>query len=139
MNVSDADLAIIREHGIPLNPGLEFVSFSESGAATFTERGRQVYRLALLLNGLDPEQFEQVKDREGLRELSLKIKRVRVMIATDEADRALKAGKISPRSREMYTAARNGSIEDLQMAIEKRIACESAGDNVIPAAFGKRN
>lgn len=138
MTVSTEDLAFIKNHGVPADPSPEFLTIAADGGLTFTPRGRQVYRLALLLHGLGPEQVAAVRDREGLRVLSLKVKQVRVIVESDEAERALNSGAIAVKSRAMMHAALHGTPEDLQRAVEQRLACEAAGENVIPAAFGSR-
>lgn len=138
MHVSKEDVELVQEHGVPIDPGPEFVVFGHDGTVTFTERGRRLYRLAMLLHGLSPEAVESVRTRDDLRELALKVKRVRVLHASDAAERALRNGEIPPKAREMVAAILYGSPEDLHAATERRLQCEEAGPNVIPAPFRLR-
>jgi len=136
--VSAEDLAIIREHGIPIEPGPEFLTIGPDRSVTFTDRGRRLYRLAMLLHGLSPDPVDEVRDVDGLRDLSLKVKRARLMFEREQVERALRGGKIPAKSREMVQAALYGTPEELQAAVERRLACEEAGPNVIPVRFGSK-
>jgi hypothetical protein len=138
MTISSEDLALIRNHGVPAEPGPEFLTFSEEGAVTFTERGKRLYRMAMLLHGMSPKLVESVRTREELREVALQVKQVRLMLVQDEAERALNNGKIPPKAREMVHAVVYGTYEDFRAATERRLQCEAAGPNVIPLVFGKK-
>jgi len=138
MYLSDEDVQLIQEHGVPVDPGPEFVVFSTNGEVSFTARGKSLYRLAMLLHGLSPESVEAVRTQDDLRELSLKVKRARVVFANDAAERALNNGKVPPKAREILEAVLYGSPEDLHAATERRLQCEAAGANVIPVAFRRR-
>lgn len=134
--ISSDDLAIIKEHGVPLDPGPEFVLVGEYGVIHFTDRGRRLYRLAMLLHGLSPEPVEGVHDLDDLRELSLTVKKVRAIYASDAAERA-RTGRIPARARPIVDAVMCGTTEDLHAAVAHRLKFESAGDNVVPVVFGK--
>lgn len=137
MHVSAEDVQLIRDHGVPVSPGPELIS-CHGDQVSFTPRGKRLYRLAMLLHGMSPQQVENVRTRGDLRELSLKVKRVRVMHAADAAQRALNAGKVPLKAREIVEAVLYGTPEDLHAATERRLQAEAAGPNVIPVSFRPR-
>lgn len=137
MHVSPEDVELIQQHGVPVSPGPEFVLFS-GDAISFTERGKRMYRLALLLHGLSPEPVEDIRTRADLRDLALKVKRVRVIQASDETERALNNGKIPAKAREIVEAVLHGTPEDLHAATERRLQLEALGSNIIPVSFRPR-
>jgi hypothetical protein len=138
MQLSAEDVALVKNHGVPSTPGAEFVAFSSDGSLRFTDRGRRLYRFAMLMHGLSPEKIEAVRTQEDLRSVSLLVKEVRLIHAKDAAERAMKQGEIPARAREMLEAALHGTPEDLHRATERRLQCEQAGANVIPVSFGTK-
>lgn len=130
------DIELIAEHGVPLDINPDFVFVHENGSLEFSDRGRRVYRLACLMSALSPdEELKVVRTIEDLRSLSLKVKRVRMMITADEVDRARQGGRVPARSRAIVYAALHGTFEDLCAAVAARLAAEEAGSNVIPVNF----
>lgn len=129
------DIELIRQHGVPLDLKPEFVSVGRDGSVKFTPRGRRVYRFACLMCALSPEEVERVHDLGALRNLSLKVKRVRVLLAADALERARQGGRIPVKARAVVEAALHGTVEDLREAVANRLAAEAAGSNVIPVSF----
>lgn len=132
MALSTEDLALIRADGVPLAIDPRFVLLEPGGRVRFTERGRELYRVALLMYGLSPDPVDDVHTTEDLRNLSLKISEAQLILAADETERAMRQGKIPARSREIVNALIHGTLEDFHEAVERRLACEAAGKNVIP-------
>ena len=129
------DLTIIREHGVPLDPSPIYVHFEEGGAITFTDRGKGLYRLSCLLGGMSAQHAERIVDIEGLRKLSLKIKRVRLMCAERQAETVRTGGRLALRSRPIVEAVVRGTLDDFHAAVDLCLACNAAGENVIPMSF----
>lgn len=138
MQVTTEELQLIREQGAPANPGPELATIDPDGVLTFTPRGRQIYRLAMLLHGLSPEPVEAVRTHADLIELSRKVDRMRAIYAKDEESRRASGGRVPAKARAIAHAASYGTPEELHAAIEQRLACEEAGENVIPGLFRPR-
>lgn len=132
MALSTEDLAIIRGDGVPLEIDPRYVLLEPGGRVRFTERGRELYRVALLMYGQSPDPVDDVRTREDLRNLNLKVSEAHLLLAIDEAKRALRDGKIPARSREIVNALIHGTLEDFHEAVERRLACDAAGENVVP-------
>lgn len=130
--ISSEDIALIKNHGAPAEPLPEFVTLAGDGAITLTEHGRQFYRLALLLHGMSPNPVEHVRDLDGLRAISLRIKQMRLLYEQDAAKRALLGGRVPVKARAIVHAVLYGTVDDLHAAVEQRLRCEAAGENVIP-------
>lgn len=138
MAIRPEDATLVREHGVPTSPDSTFVTLLADGSISFTERGAELYRFALTWHGLSPSLLDSVHTLDQLRELSLEIKKTRVSCESEAAERALKQGRVPHKSRETLRAVLHGSTEDIRRAVARRKACEAAGDNVIPVAFGLR-
>lgn len=136
--VSSEDLSLIVEHGVPTEPRPEFVTIVDGGAIQLTDRGRQLYRLALLLHGMSPNPVEHVRDLDGLRAISLRVKQMRLLYEQDAAERARLSGRVPLKARAIVHAVLHGTPEDLHAAVEQRMLCEDAGENVIPGKFRRR-
>ena len=132
--ISNEDLAIIQEHGVPLQLRPEFVVLGEGGAVQLTDRGRQLYRLACLLHGLSALPVDRVHNVEDLLAISMRVKNVRTMYAQDAAER-VRLGRVPPKARGIVDAALRGTFEDLCSSVEHRLECEAAGPNVVPVIF----
>lgn len=139
MHLSEADVELIKRQGFPDNPEPEFLTTSPEGAVLFTDRGRRLYRLAMLLHGLSPEHVESVKSLSDLGELKDKLDRIRKIHADDFEQRRKNQGKVPAKAREIAEAARYGTPEELHAATERRLKYEAAGANVIPVSFRPRS
>lgn len=53
MALNDEDLRVIRAYGLPAAPDPWYVAVADDGSVKFTPRGRQLYRVALLMYSLD--------------------------------------------------------------------------------------
>jgi hypothetical protein len=126
------DLAIIRSDGVPLDPDPRYVVAEPGRKVRFTARGRQMYRMAMIIHGLDPEPVEHARTFEDLRVISLAVKSARLTRALEEAERALLAGNIPARSRAMLSALLYGPLKDFRAALVHGPACHAVGSNVIP-------
>ncbi|HZT04544.1 MAG TPA: hypothetical protein VFA39_20010 [Steroidobacteraceae bacterium] len=137
MTIPSEDLALIRADGLPRQIDPRYVLLEPDGCVRFTERGRELYRVALLMYGLSPDPVDDVRTKEDLRKLNLKVSEAQFLIAASEAERAMREGKIPARSREIVNAILHGTLEGFHEAVERRIACDAAGQNVVP--FPARN
>ena len=136
--MNSEDLAIIRSDGVPVEPDSRFVLVGPDGRVRFTDRGRQLYRVSMLMYGLAPDPVDNVRTLSDLREVSLKIKGARLILLSDETEREAHSGRIPARSREIVNAILYGTPEDLHAAVEHRLSCAAAGENVIPFASRPR-
>ncbi|HEY6644511.1 MAG TPA: hypothetical protein VIZ63_20460 [Povalibacter sp.] len=83
------------------------------------------------------EEMARVHDLEGLRGLSLKVKRVRMFLDADALERARQGGRVPVKARAVVQAVSNGTFVDLREAVASRLLAEAAGPNVIPVCFRK--
>jgi len=132
MPLTPDELSIIRAHGVPLALDPRFVVLGPGDGIRFTERGRELYRVALLMYGLPAAPVDKARTKDDLRAISLSVKQARFILVADEAERAERAGKIPSRSRAVVHAILHGNLEDFHNAVQHRLACERAGRNVIP-------
>lgn len=132
MTLPSEDLAIIRSDGVPLHPDRRYVIIGPGGRVRFTPRGQQLYRLAMIVHGLDPDLVEHVRTRGDLREISLQVASARLAITAAEAERELHAGRIRAPSRAMVSALLYGTLEEFPAAVRLGSICNAAGANVIP-------
>lgn len=115
-----------------MHPDRRYVIVGPGETVWLTPRGRRLYRVAMLIHGLDPELVDRVRTCEALRELALRVKDVRVSLVAAEVERTLRGGEIPARSRAVLEAVLYGTLEDFHGAVERQVACKAAGGNVIP-------
>lgn len=132
MNMPSEDVAIIRSDGIPAGIDPRFVIPDSGRKVRFTNRGREFYRLAMIIYGLDPDLVEHVRTRKDLREISLMVASARLAITAAETERELHAGRIKAPSRGIVSALLYGTLEEFRAAVDHGSMCNAAGSNVIP-------
>lgn len=78
--IPDEDLAIITQHGVPLELSPQFVAFRGKDVIRLTDRGRRLFRLACVFHGLSPAPVERVRSTEDLQVISIRIKQMRMLM-----------------------------------------------------------
>jgi hypothetical protein len=129
------DLALIQEHGVPIDPTPLYVRFMPGGDIKVLPRGVKLFEAAYVLHGLPVPDIEHTTTVEDLIALSLKIKHVRVKLTHAAANGSM-GSEVPLRYRALVHKMMFGTKEALQRAIELQVLCEQAGENVVPAAFG---
>jgi hypothetical protein len=133
----ESDLDLIRDVGVPVCPVPDFGLYGQDGRLVLNARGVRFLRVSMLMHGLNPDPFvAEVQDKEGWRLLALKVGRVRLFKAADDLEKSLNGGQVPVKARELAHALLYGSVADFHAATERRLQCEAAGENVIPATFG---
>lgn len=138
MALSKEDLVIVRNGSLPLEPDAVYLTVSDDDTVTFTARGRELYRVSMIMHDLDPDRVDAVKTKEDLRQITHAVFVVRLERIKDEAREALRRGDIPVMSRGIVEAAVNGSLEDFSNAVRHRQRCEAAGENIVPFPLRRR-
>ena len=132
--IPDDDFAIIRDNGIMEVPGPEYASIADDGSVKWLPRGRRLYAVSCAMHGLFVWQVDEVRTIEDVRAIARKIHRIREINAADDAYKA-RYGQFPPAMQETAKALIYGTADDFQAAVEKRLACDAAGQNVLPVSF----
>lgn len=138
MVLNDEDLRVIRAYGLPVAPDLRYVAVADDGSVTFTLRGRQLYRVALLMYGLDADRVDAVRTRDDLRAITVALCELGVRMAATEAREMLRKDEVPVLSRGMLEATLDGSIAEFADTVKHTAWCAAAGENVMPFPLRRR-
>jgi alkanesulfonate monooxygenase SsuD/methylene tetrahydromethanopterin reductase-like flavin-dependent oxidoreductase (luciferase family) len=134
--LTDDDKAFAQTTGLKVENAPDLFTVSE-GKLVWTIKGLQVLRFACDAHGLSclPSSLETDKD---LIRLAIDMSSIRLGRLQNVTSRRLRAGSLPAQERDFARAAVSGTLDEVLDAAQRQHDCTQAGENVIPAPFGRR-